>query len=267
MKVITNTHLIHHGVSVNEYKKRFNISCVKDVDTKERYTKTVSGKTYEERYGIEVAMRMKASRSMKATEQMKDINQIKIRNEKCGVYQNPKLRIENIKKGITKETHIKRRQTMLDRYGKTSTLNLHGRFSKPAFIFLRKFCKNNDIDESTCYFNRGGINNKEYYQILEINGVKRFCSYDFVKMGVDNKIDMIIEYHGPYHYHNYQVVADPLGSCVPFQKHSLTKRESFDRDCAKIAHALTISNKVGVYWIFKKQLIYYKHIDEYIDEK
>jgi hypothetical protein len=260
---ITNTHLKQHNLTAEEYKQRFNVSCLKNKETIDKYVNTVKGLTYEERYGVELAQKMKKIRSEKAKKQMLSREQLEIRKQKCGIYKNPEERKLNIKLGITSETSIKRRKTMFERYGTINTLNINGRFSKSAFIFIKKFCNENGIDEKMCYFKNGGINGKEYYQVLEINGIKRFCSYDFVCLDEDGSIKLILEYHGPYHFTKQQVDLDPDGKCVYFQPQSLTKKESFDRDCAKISHALKISKKVGVFWISKKTIIYYNDLDEY----
>ena len=261
--VITNTHLKRHNTTIDDYKQRFTVTSLKSPESIAKYVNKVKGLTYEQRYGAELATRMKEIRSKKAKIQMSNKDQIDIRKIKCGIYKDPETRNANIKKGITKETHIKRRNTLFKKYGTTNTLNINGRFSKSAFSFIKKFCKENNIDEKHCYFKNGGINGKEFYQIIEINGVKRFCSYDLVVLNQNNQIELILEYHGPYHFTKKQAAQDPDGKCVHNQLHTLTKQESFDRDCAKTQHALKISKKVGVFWISKKTIIYYKNLDEY----
>ena len=62
-RVITNTHLRRHGVTIEEYQKRFpesNLSSIETIESRIKYTK---GKTYEEIHGEESGKKLREIRT------------------------------------------------------------------------------------------------------------------------------------------------------------------------------------------------------------
>lgn len=244
-KFINNTHLAKHNISVKQYKDIYG-ECM-DSDLKIIRGNHTRGKTYEQIHGKTKAKKLKNTRSKSAKKQMKTPNQIKLRRQKCGIYKDNKQRIENMKAAYKQDPTItiRRRKTMIKRYGTSNTANISPRFSKEAYIFIKKYLSDNNIDESRCYFNRGGINNTEYYQHVN----DKFYCYDLVILSKDKtNIETILEYNGPWHYRKCDVVNKPNLPSTPFKSNKMTVKESYEHDLNKLQHASLISNQVLVYW-------------------
>ncbi len=247
LKFINNTHLKQHNMTIEEYKLMFNISKV--VDEKLRFTRVnyCRGKSYEERFGKEVASRMKEIRKIKTTHQMTDFKQIQIRKKKCGNYKNPGLRKKRIKEAANRlETKIKRRISMHKLF---EAGYMTSRFSKPAYEFIREYISNNNINEDKCYY-LGGTNDREFFNIIN----KKYCFYDLVIFDDNKEINTIIEINGPWHYTKRDILNDPWSKATPYKNEKTTKYQSYVWDQLKLSRAKKISKNVKVYWLYSNIL-------------
>jgi len=78
-KRISNTHLKQHNITCNEYMKMFPNAEMVDSDLRKQISLTSLGKTYEQRYGIETAEKLRKQRKSDAKKQFSDIEQRRIR--------------------------------------------------------------------------------------------------------------------------------------------------------------------------------------------
>jgi len=76
---ISNTHLKRHGVTCNEYMQKYPDAEMVDVELKKQISLTSYGKTYEQRYGVETATKLREQRKADAKKQFSDIEQRRIR--------------------------------------------------------------------------------------------------------------------------------------------------------------------------------------------
>jgi hypothetical protein len=76
---ISNTHLKRHGVTCSEYMQQYPDSEIVDVELKKQISLTSYGKTYEQRYGVETATKLREQRKADAKKQFSDIEQRRIR--------------------------------------------------------------------------------------------------------------------------------------------------------------------------------------------
>jgi hypothetical protein len=76
---ISNTHLKRHGVTCSEYMQQYPDSKMVDVELKKQISLTSYGKTYEQRYGVETATKLREQRKADAKKQFSDIEQRRIR--------------------------------------------------------------------------------------------------------------------------------------------------------------------------------------------
>lgn len=76
---ITNTHLKQHNITCNEYMEKYPLAEMVDVELRKRMSLSSLGKTYEQRYGIETAEKLRAKRKADAKKQFSDIEQRRIR--------------------------------------------------------------------------------------------------------------------------------------------------------------------------------------------
>jgi hypothetical protein len=78
-KAITNSHLRdRHDLTLEQYLKDYPDAILTSIETREQIAKTNS-KSYEERYGIETALKLKEIRKVGALKQFKDSAQKEIR--------------------------------------------------------------------------------------------------------------------------------------------------------------------------------------------
>ena len=76
---ISNTHLKSHSITCNEYMKQFPDAEMVDAELKKQISLTSYGKTYEQRYGIETATKLREQRKADAKKQFSDIEQRRLR--------------------------------------------------------------------------------------------------------------------------------------------------------------------------------------------
>lgn len=76
---ITNTHLKQHNITCSEYMEKYPLAEMVDVELRKRMSLSSLGKTYEQRYGIETAEKLRAKRKADAKKQFSDIEQRRIR--------------------------------------------------------------------------------------------------------------------------------------------------------------------------------------------
>ena len=76
---ISNTHLKSHSITCNEYMKQFPDAEMVDAELKKQISLTSYGKTYEQRYGIETATKLRKQRKADAKKQFSDIEQRRLR--------------------------------------------------------------------------------------------------------------------------------------------------------------------------------------------
>lgn len=239
---ITNTHLKRHNMTVNDYKSKFNIQSVVDTDLALSRADNSRGKTYEEIYDIHTAKRMRDIRKVKATHQMTDFKQIQIRRKKCGNYKNPQLRNKRIKAAANRaDVKLKRKIAMKELF---SCGYFTSAFSKPAYNYICTFIEKNNIAVDNCYFLRGP-KNREYFTIIN----DKYHFYDLTVFDNYNKINLILEVNGPWHYTKNEVIADPWSKSTPYKNEKTTKYQSYIKDQLKLKRAKEIATNVLVYWL------------------
>jgi hypothetical protein len=78
-KRISNTHLQQHSITCNAYMHMFPNAEMVDVELRNQISLASLGKTYEQRYGIETANKLRQQRRDDAKKQFSDIEQRRIR--------------------------------------------------------------------------------------------------------------------------------------------------------------------------------------------
>jgi hypothetical protein len=78
-KRISNTHLKQHNITCNEYMKMFPDAEMVNAELRTQISLSSLGKTYEQRYGIETAEKLREQRKVDAKKQFSDIEQRRIR--------------------------------------------------------------------------------------------------------------------------------------------------------------------------------------------
>jgi hypothetical protein len=253
-KFLNNTHLKKHNLTIQEYRDKWCITgnLIAD-DLRELRGNHTRGKTYEQIHGDANAQKLREIRSIHSTNQMNDVNQRLLRKRVCGKWAKNKeeynIRVYKMRIACSDPNVAKqRRKTLLERYNTPNTLAIQPRFSKMAYNFIKQYIKNNNINESRCYFARGGINNREYVYFDKIN--KKHIMFDLVILAEHSKnIELILEFNGPFHWKKSDVENDPNSFSTWFKTNSMTKLESYNHDQYKLNIAKTISNKVLVYWL------------------
>jgi len=251
-KFLNNTHLKKHNLTVKEYMDKWNVKSVVQEQLKYDRCHHTRGKTYEEIHGKQKGKQLREIRKIHSVTQMQDFNQIKIRKQKCGLwvldeeqYQN---RVNNMKIAIsTPEAKLRRKEARIKTYQKTETLNHKPRFSKMAFDYIKKFLKLNNIDESLCYFAQGGINGKEYFYFDKEK--QKLVMFDLVVKNINTgKIELVLEYNGPFHWSLNEALQEPNKPATWFKGCTTTRLESYNHDVYKLNIAKRISDSVIVFW-------------------
>lgn len=180
---------------------------------------------------------------------------------KNGSYNTEKNRNHMIEMSRDDDVKEKRKKTNLLRYGVENAGVLGAYSSKEAEKFIRNYIKELRIDKNRCYFKNGGINGKEYFQMIYDDKLKKkkYVSYDLVVMSEDlSKIDFVFEYNGGWHYTEDEMLADPNGQSTPY-KNCKTKMETYNHDLKKLSHIFKKTNDVRIYWWKTKSLVKYTH--------
>ena len=257
---INNTHLKTHGISIREYKIQYPNASTKSVSLRKKCGDATRNKTYLEIYGKEKATYLKDKRSVDALKQMESIDQRFIRKIKCGLPEFYTLdRKLNMSNGITEEVKLSRKNTFLSNFesGKFINKKVFGRQSTQALLYIKDYIKKNNILDTLCYYDSGGINNMEYYSVVfnPIINKKRSIAYDLV-ITSDSKHDIqtIIEINGPWHYRLKDIKIDPNSPACPLKSNKMTKLESYNIDALKLNKALDISKEVFIFWLDTKKL-------------
>ena len=155
----------------------------------------------------------------------------------------------------TEEARAKRKSTNLKKYGVENAGVLGAYSSNAAYQYIRNFLKENAIPEGNCYFKWGGVNDREFFQCLSVDGRRWYVSYDLVvfkdRLSALNKdmnsIHLILEYNGPWHYTKKQVNEAPNEMATPYPN-SKTRMETYLSDKMKIDHIRQFCNSVWIYW-------------------
>jgi len=136
----------------------------------------------------------------------------------------------------SKETKEKMKNSCLNKYGFENPGVLGAYYSKSAEKYIRNFILENNIDEKRCYFKNGGKNNKEYFQMIFNKEKNRYVyfSYDLIVLDENDNIKLVLEYNGPWHYTKEEIHKDPNGPATPYKTNKLTKKDTYERDKAKI---------------------------------
>jgi len=137
-----------------------------------------------------------------------------------------------------------------NKYGVENPGVLGAYSSKAAEKYIRSYIFENKIDENKCYFKGGGINNKEYFKCISIDGVKKYMSYDLVVFD-DNKIILALEYNGPWHYKLEDVNSDENGPATPYNE-SKSKLETYN--LLKLNTIFVECKNILIYWEKSKKL-------------
>ena len=190
-------------------------------------------------------------------------------------YKNVSKKIVHTRKGknnyiLTDEMNIalwtnsareKRNNTNIKKYGVKNPGVLGAYSSKVATQFIKNFLKENNISEDRCFYKNKETNKNEFYQMIEIGEIKKYISYDLVvfsdiKSAEDknkNNIDLILEYNGPWHYKEEEIVGKELEKANPY-KNSPTKIEVFNNDTIKLNHMKLYTKEILIYWEKDKKI-------------
>jgi len=163
--------------------------------------------------------------------------------------------------GQKEKTKIKRQITCLKRYGVKNPGLLGGYWSKAAIIYIKKYIKDNNINEKLCYYKGGGINNGEYFISYYNEKLKRSAifKYDFVVFKNENlkEIDLILEYNGPWHYNRNDILINPDFPGTPFNK-NISKYDLYLKDKLKLNIAYKKCKNIFIFWEKNKTIIKYE---------
>lgn len=263
-KYISNTHLKVHGITQKEYKLKYPSAEFKTEELKNLSGNKTRGKTYEEIYGKDAAIQLKQKRSESASKQMASKEQIEIRKLKCGApeYYTEARRLNMSIAARNEDSKERRKQTVLKNIedGKYSS-KIFGRQSNMARLYIKEYLLQNNIAESNCYYDGGGITGNEYYQVIlnPITNRKQSIAYDLVivKNGLHD-IKTIIEINGPWHYRIQDVLKDPDTAACPLKTNKYTRLQSYNIDALKLNKALELCDEVFIFWLDSKELIQIK---------
>lgn len=125
--------------------------------------------------------------------------------------------------------------------------------SKSAEKFIKNYIKENNIVENRCYFKGGGINGKEYFKSISLNGKKIYMSYDLVVLDDNNKIELVLEYNGPWHYKYDDIVDDKFSPATPYIN-SKTKIDTYNFDILKLNTIFVECKNIFIYWEKEKKI-------------
>lgn len=160
----------------------------------------------------------------------------------------------------TKETQEKFKQTCLKKYGVENPGVLGAYSSKSGEKYIREFLNDRNISEKRCYFKNGGINNKEYFQMIYDESKQKhvYFSYDLIIFKNEDlkEIELVFEYNGPWHYNKEDVLIDPNGPSIPYKTNKLTKKETYIKDKLKLDH-INCDN-ILIYWEKSEKLQKYE---------
>lgn len=78
-KRISNTHLKQHNITCNDYMEMYPDAEMVDVELRKQISLSSLGKTYEQRYGVETAEKLRKQRKADAKKQFSDIEQRRMR--------------------------------------------------------------------------------------------------------------------------------------------------------------------------------------------
>lgn len=146
-----------------------------------------------------------------------------------------------------KENYENFKKVCKNKYGVENPGVLGAYSSKSAEKYIRSYINENNIDENRCYFKGGGINNKEYFKCIIIDGKKIYMSYDLVVVDDNNKIILVLEYNGPWHYKIDDINMDANGPATPYKK-SKSKLETYNFDLLKLNTIFVECKNILIYW-------------------
>jgi len=160
------------------------------------------------------------------------------------------------------EVKNKKKQTCLIRYGIENPGVLGAFHSKAATNYIKDFIKERNIDINCCYYYDPKLKKKEFFQMIEINGSKRYSSYDLVvfenKKASEtkdlSKISLVLEYNGPWHYRKEDIIGHEQEPALPYKSVNIKKIEQYDLDILKIKHMLKYTKNFFIYWWKEKKL-------------
>lgn len=183
----------------------------------------------------------------------------RIRNGSYVVSEESKQKMsETARRDDVKES---KRKTNLEKYG-VENPGVRGAYtSNAARLFIESFIKDQCIDEECCYYHGSVYNDKEFFQMVydpRLNK-KRYFSYDLVvfenKQAAENKdlskINLVLEYNGPWHYTETDVMYMGDMPAVPYKsqpRYENSIRESYRSDRLKLDHIRRYTNNIIIYW-------------------
>jgi hypothetical protein len=161
----------------------------------------------------------------------------------------------------TKEANAKRQQTNIKRYGVANPGVLGAFYSKSGLKYIQQFLIDNQIDDDCCYYKGGGCTGKEFYQMIECDGKKRYFSYDLVvfknaesaKSANVKDIMLVLEYNGIWHYKSSDVIGKENEPSHPYPN-APSKINVINSDKIKLNHIAQYTPKILIYWLKTKKL-------------
>lgn len=148
----------------------------------------------------------------------------------------------------------KKRKTNMKRYGVENPGVLGAYSSKAAENYILDYLGKNNIDINTCLFKHREI--KEFFQMVfdEKINKHRYFSYDLVvfdsiesKNKKDTtKINLVLEYNGPWHYKK-SMVNDIKAPATPY-KNSPSIEECIYGDNLKLNHIKQFTDNILIFW-------------------
>lgn len=115
--------------------------------------------------------------------------------------------------------------------------------------FIRNYIKQKEYNLDQCAFSDKGNNLYEWGYYYK----GRWILYDLVVFergfrGDKTKIIEILEYHGPFHYTEKDVLERGCEKAFPWKSKKMTIKESYDIDCIKEEFAKSLTANYNVIW-------------------
>jgi len=155
------------------------------------------------------------------------------------------------------KTINQKKSTCLLKYGTSNPGVLGAYSSRSAQEYIISLLQKRNIDTNLAYFKTTDKN--EFWQMIYVpflNKMKYF-SYDLIVFSTKDavidkdltKIDLVLEYNGPWHYTNEEILGVEYEPATPYKSNKFTKLQQFELDKLKLNHIRQFNPKeILVYW-------------------
>ena len=211
----------------------------------------------------------------KSEEEKKKIQEKRVKtNRKNGAYNfSDEHKRKMSERALSAEVKEKKRKTNLERHGVENAGVLGAFHSKSATEYIIRFLKERNISPDRCYYHDKENDKREFFQMIFVPFLekKKYCSYDLIvfetKKYADeknlDKIELVLEYNGPWHYLKEEVDGHENEKAVPYKNnnsYTYTKAEVYEMDKLKIDHMKKYSKEIYIYWER------YKKVDHWMEK-